>query len=152
MGTLEIISIRKPDEAEAEWAWVMKELGLGPEYFLAVYEVIRQGRWREAENPGGYLKTAARREARELTESGERKPRGLRGYQGLMPRGKEIPASEMAADGMGHEELLDYFQQRKDSGKPTPDPDNVWRSLPGWGSDHEGLLRHTPVKRRRRRK
>ena len=41
---LETVATRRPDEAEPEWAWVMKELELGPEYFLAIYEAVRQGR------------------------------------------------------------------------------------------------------------
>jgi hypothetical protein len=64
LKTLGIIAQKRPDEAEAEWAWVMKALGLGPDYFLAVHEAVRQGRWREAEDPGHYLKTVVKREAR----------------------------------------------------------------------------------------
>lgn len=48
LQTLEIIASKPPDQAEAEWAWVMQQLGLGPEYFLGIIEAVRQGRWREA--------------------------------------------------------------------------------------------------------
>lgn len=41
---------------------------------MGIIEAVRQGRCREAENPGAYL-TAAPREQSRLTDSGERKPR-----------------------------------------------------------------------------
>jgi hypothetical protein len=171
MEVLGIVAQRRPDEAEAEWAWLMKELELGPEYFLALHEVIRQGQWREAENPGGYIKAAAKREARRLSESGERRPRGLRGFQGIIisaspHRGSSVPrletdgletegaeitvgGAEIGGERLSQEDVLDHLEYRQDSGKPTPDPDGVWRSAPGWGADDEGLLRPSGIRRRR---
>src|SRR5262249_59571588 len=32
-----------------------QRLGLGPEYFLAVYKAVRQGRWRTAKNLRAYI-------------------------------------------------------------------------------------------------
>ena len=78
---LEVTAQKRPDEAEDEWKWLMEQLGLGPQYFLAIYEAVRQGRWREAENPVGYLKVAAKREKARETEGGER-PRGRR-FEGI---------------------------------------------------------------------
>ena len=49
---------------EAEWTWLLtSELSLPLCYSTAVYEVLKQGRWKDAENPKAYIKTAARREA-----------------------------------------------------------------------------------------
>ena len=153
LGVLEIVAVRRPDEAEAEWGWIMKELGLGPEYFLAVYEAVRQGRWREAENPAGYIKKVAQREARRESPSGERRPRGLRGFQGLESCGEEITlgrgTKEMGGERFSGEETLEYLEYRQDSGKPTKEQDGTWRSAAGWGSDHEGLLRPVGGKPRR---
>src|SRR5215813_6263873 len=62
MAVLEAASQCQPDRSSSEWEWLMKRLGLGPEYFLAVYEAVRQGRWRTARNPRAYIKTVARRQ------------------------------------------------------------------------------------------
>ena len=66
MANLETMAQHPPDECNAEWEWLMKELGLAPEYFLAIYEAVRQGRWRAARDPKAYLKTVAKREAAEM--------------------------------------------------------------------------------------
>jgi hypothetical protein len=133
LQTLEIIVTRQPDQAEAEWAWVMEHLGLGPEYFLGVLEAVRQGRWREAENPGAYLKTAARREQRRLTAGGERRPPGIRGMRGLDLQGEEITLGRDGWTGpegeaLTSEELLDHMEYRRGSGRTVRDPDGVWRA------------------------
>jgi hypothetical protein len=47
---------KRPDKAEREWPGLIAQLGLGPEYFLAVYEAFPQAGWRAAENPAGYIK------------------------------------------------------------------------------------------------
>jgi hypothetical protein len=154
MKTLEIIAAKPPDEAEAEWAWVMKGLGLGPEYFLGIHEAVRQGRWREAENPGGYLKAAARREQSRLTDGGERKPRGLRGFQGLIFQAEEITLGrggsvESHGESFSSEDMLESLEYRQASGKSVRDPDGVWRTAAGGEADPEGLLSR-PAKRGRR--
>ena len=49
---------------EAEWIrFVTEHLGLEAAYLPAVQEVLTQGRWRQADNSMGYVKTAAAREA-----------------------------------------------------------------------------------------
>src|SRR6185503_13612714 len=91
LEVLDMVSHRRPDEAEAEWAWVMEQLELGPEYFLAIYEAVRQGGWREAENPAGYIKKVAQREKHREAPDGSRGRRGLkgmRGFQGLEAAGE----------------------------------------------------------------
>lgn len=112
LQTLEVLTNRQPDQAEGEWAWVMKHLGLGPEYFLGVLEAVRQGRWREAENPAGYLKTAAKREQRRLTPSGDRRPAGIQGMHGLDLQAEEITLGRdgfVGPDGetLSSEDMLD---------------------------------------------
>jgi hypothetical protein len=156
LGTLEIIAAKRPDEAEAEWAWLMKELELGPEYFLAIYEAVRQGRWRESENPGAYIKSVAKREARRETPSGERKPRGLRGFQGLEFQAEEVTlgrsrALEMDGERFSSEDTLENLEYRQASGKSVRDPDGVWRTAAGGSHDPEGLLSR-PAKSGRRPK
>lgn len=142
LHTLEIIALKRPDEAEAEWAWLMEQLGLGPEYFLGIHEAVRQGRWREAENPGGYLKTAARREQSRLTDGGERKPRGIRGIPGLEFAGEEITLGRDGRAGrsggasddgerLTSEEMLEHMEHRRSGGRAVRDPDGIWRGSGG---------------------
>lgn len=151
LQVLEKIATTRPDHADAEWAWLMKQLDLGPEYFLAIYEAVRQGRWRRAENPAGYLKAAAKREARWIDDSGERRVTGLPGIQGLEPSGEEIPlgrGGSMDVDGetFSGEEMLDHLQYRQESGKPIRAADAVWRTAAGREADPEGLLRPRALK------
>ena len=146
---LETVAHKRPDEAEAEWAWVMEQLELGPEHFLAIYEAVRQGGWREAENPAGYIKKVAQREKQREAPDGSRGSRGLaglRGFQGLEAFGEEITLGRGGSMGMdgesfSSEEMLDHLQYRVDSGKPVREEDRTWRSSPGLESDHEGLMR-----------
>ena len=153
---LEIIASKLPDEAETEWAWLMKELELGPEYFLAIYEAVRQGRWRESDNPGAYIKSVAKREARREMPSGERKPRGLRGFQRLEFQAEEITlgrsgALETDGDSFSTEDMLENLEYRQASGKSVRDADGVWRTAAGGTADPEGLLSRPAKSGRRRR-
>jgi hypothetical protein len=153
LRVLDSVASKRPDEAEAEWAWLMKELELGPEYFLAIYEAVRQGRWRESENPGAYIKSVAKREARRETPSGERKPRGLRGFQGLEFEAEEITlgrngALEMDGDRFSSEDKLEELEYLRSSGRSVRDADGVWRTASGGSDDPEGLLSR-PAKRGR---
>jgi hypothetical protein len=113
---LETLAQRRPDEAEAEWVWVMKQLGLGPEYFLAIHEAIRQGRWRGAENPAGYLKAVARREARRA-EQAEATTEEL-----------TIGGGEVEGEWLSGEEMLDALEYRQHTRKPAPGSDGTWRA------------------------
>lgn len=117
----------------------MKELGLGPEYFIAIYGVIEEGRWRAAENPGGYLKVAAKREKARETEGGERRrARGLRGFQGLGCETEEVTIAGGEVDGekFTAEEMLDNLEYRQSSGKLVRDQDGTWRT--GAGAEMDG--------------
>jgi hypothetical protein len=49
---------------EAHWISLTKELlSLPPSHLEAVHETLKQGRWRDADDPRSYVKTVARREA-----------------------------------------------------------------------------------------
>src|SRR5260370_36237210 len=64
MSILQTASEQQPDEISDEWIWLMEQLGLPLDYFAAVQEAIRQGRWRNAKNPRSYVKVVAQREAK----------------------------------------------------------------------------------------
>jgi hypothetical protein len=66
ISILEEVAKRPPAEINDKWVWLLSQLGLSHEYFLAVREAVRQGRWRTAKNPRAYLKTVAKREALKL--------------------------------------------------------------------------------------
>ena len=66
LGALETAAQLGVEQSSAVWVWLMQELRLGPQYFLAVREAVQQGRWRTAKSPKTYLKTVAWREARKM--------------------------------------------------------------------------------------
>ena len=141
---LEVTAQKRPDEAEDEWKWLMEQLGLGPKYFLAIYEAVRQGRWREAENPVGYLKVAAKREKARETEGGERRTAGgLKGFQRFQCDAEEvtIPGGEVGGEKFTGEEMLDNLEYRQNSGRLVRDQDRTWRTGRGAEVDREGMLR-----------
>ena len=94
----------------------MEQLGLGPEYFLAIYETVRQGRWRGARNPRAYLKTVARRVAAEMELPAQEDARLV------FPGEIECEGEEIS-----QEERLDYMQHQYDSARPSQGADGVWR-------------------------
>lgn len=104
LAVLEAIAGRPPDEANAEWEWLMYQLGVGPEYFLAIYAAIQQGRWRAANNPKAYLKTVAKREASKIDAQAERSA-------------ELVFPGEIECDGeeISQEERLDSMQHELDS-------------------------------------
>ena len=63
LGVLETAAKLSVEQSSAVWVWIMQELRLGPQYFLAIREAVQQGRWRMARNPKAYIKTIAKREA-----------------------------------------------------------------------------------------
>jgi hypothetical protein len=63
LGVLETAARLSVEQSSAVWVWIMQELRLGPQYFLAIREAVQQGRWRTARNPKTYIRTVARREA-----------------------------------------------------------------------------------------
>jgi hypothetical protein len=113
---LENLAQSRPDQAEGEWAWLMKQLGLRPEYFLAIHEAIRQGRWRGAENPAGYIKAVARREARRAEQAD------------AATEELTISGGEVNGESLSGEEMMDALEYRQRSRKPAPGPDGTWRA------------------------
>ena len=51
LGVLETAAKVSVEQSSAIWVWIMQELRLGPQYFLALREAVQQGRWRTAKNP-----------------------------------------------------------------------------------------------------
>jgi hypothetical protein len=113
----EAASRRNPDEINSQWELLMEHLGLGPEYFLAIHEALRQGRWRNAQDPKAYIKTVAKREARKM---------------GLLsqPSDELVLVDSSQADGEegSSEEILDFISYQRESSAPIKGLDGVWRS------------------------
>lgn len=126
LQALESLARSRPDQVEQEWTWLMQRLGLGPEYFLAIHEVIQQGRWRTSDNPAGYIKAAAQREDR-------------RSLERVLGDGNELTVAGLynGAEGSA-EDFLDHMENRQDRQQPTREKDGVWRSAPGWGASYDG--------------
>ena len=72
LGALETAAQVNVEQSSAVWVWIMQELRLGPQYFLAIREAVQQGRWRTAKNPKTYIKTVAKREALKMGADGGR--------------------------------------------------------------------------------
>jgi AraC-like DNA-binding protein len=141
LGILEILAIRRPDQAESDWKWVMEQLGLDPQYFVAVYEAIKEGRWRTAEDPGAYIKAAARRQ-----NSVERRHKQR---MGLLAEPREqlvsVQGAEVDGERVSGEEMLDSLMNRQERGRPARGADGVWRSAPGLAA-HQGIPFEKPGK------
>ena len=136
MTVLEAVSRRPPDECNAEWEWLMKELGLSPDYFLAIYEVVRRGRWRGARDPKAYLKTVAKRGAAEME---------LRVAEDAVL----VFPGEIESEGetITQEERLAYMQREYDSARPSQGTDGIWRRGVGRrerGNYFAGLMARVP--------
>lgn len=141
LGVLEVLAIRRPDQAESDWGWVMEQLGLGPQYFFAVYDAIKEGRWRTADDPGAYIKAVAKRQ-----NSVERRQKQRMGLLGN-PREQLVTMSDSEVDGerVSGEEMLDSLMDRQERGKPARGSDGVWRSAPSLGA-HQGIHFEKPGK------
>jgi hypothetical protein len=126
MAVLETVSERQPDECNAEWEWLLQQLGLGPAYFPAIYETLREGRWRKAKDPRAYIKTVAQRIANkgDPATSGE--------TELVFPGMIEVDGAEL-----GQEERLEHMLNEQNSVEPTQGADGVWRPGPGWNRDYE---------------
>jgi hypothetical protein len=122
-------------EDEAFWISITRDvLGLRLAYMPAVYETIRQGRWKKATDPTRYLKTAAKREAvkQGLIESRTDK-RLISLSSGTSQQGKSISP----------ENYFDYLlpqggiQKKQGKWRAVPDDypeqtleDQLWEKLP----------------------
>ncbi len=120
---LEQIANSEPNQNEAEWVWLLDELHLPAEAFVAVLEVLKQGRWREADSPKAYLRTASRREFYKM----EDKTSGL-GPLSLIDGPRDGREFSM-------EETLESIGHAFDSSEASKGTDGVWRR--GGGRDDE---------------
>jgi hypothetical protein len=123
LTALEVAAKHPADEINDEWEWLLNELGLPKDCFLAVLEAIRQGRWRAAKNPKAYIKTVAKREAAKMErQSGSLDVLTL---LGTSPDGEAFSM----------EESLDKIAQDSATSEAIKGSDGVWRRGGGWGDD-----------------
>jgi len=117
LGALETAAKLSVEQSSAVWVWIMQELRLGPQYFLAIREAVQQGRWRTAKNPKTYIKTVAKREARKM---------------GLVKEdsGNLVPVGSSRSDGakISGEEALEYLGHHYDSRDAAKGEDAIWRA------------------------
>jgi hypothetical protein len=125
LAVLEVASQPGSNKSDPEWEWLMQQLGLGPEYFLAVRAAVKQGRWRGAKNPKSYVKTVAKREAARMCLLSQEND------ELVFPAEIEVDGEEVS-----QEERLDHMLYRHDSVKPVKGLDGVWRSGGGWDRDY----------------
>ena len=117
LGALETAAKLGVEQSSAIWAWIMQELGLGPQYFLAIREAVRQGRWRTAKNPKAYIKTVAKREALRMGLLNE-------DSSNLVPIGKTRSDGETISG----EEALEYLGHEYDSHDAAKGESGIWRA------------------------
>jgi hypothetical protein len=123
MTILDAAAQRPGDEINEEWDWLLERLGLPEDYFLAVAEAIRQGRWRNAKNPRAYVKTVAKREAVKM---------------GLLPEPAdilELVRAPSTGEPFSMEAALDHYAELSSTAESVKGADGVWRR--GGGYDHE---------------
>lgn len=117
LGALETAAKLGVEQSSAIWMWMMQELRLGPQYFLAIREAVRQGRWRTAKNPKAYIKTVAKREALRM---------------GLLNEdsGNLVPIGKTRSNGgkITGEEALEYLGHQYDSHDAAKGEDGIWRA------------------------
>jgi len=125
LGVLETAAQLEVEQSSAVWVWLMQELRLGPQYFLAVRAAVQQGRWRTAKNPKTYIKTVAKREALKM---------GL-----LTERSDDfvlIGPTRSEGEEISGEEELGYMDHQYDSRQAAKGADGVWRAGAAAGRDY----------------
>src|SRR6476659_7712392 len=117
LGVLETAAKLSVEQSSAVWVWIMQELRLGPQYFLAIREAVQQGRWRTAKNPKTYIKTVAKREALKMGLVNE-------------SSGNLVPVGSSRSDGgkISGEEALEYLGHHYDSRDAAKGEDGIWRA------------------------
>lgn len=117
LGALETAAKLSVEQSSAVWVWLMQDLRLGPQYFLAIREAIQQGRWRTAKNPKNYIKTVAKREALRMELVNE-------------DGGNLVPIGKTRSDGetITGEEALEYLGHQYDSHDAAKGEDGIWRA------------------------
>jgi hypothetical protein len=132
LGALETAAKLEVEQSSAVWVWLMQELRLGPQYFLAVRAAVQQGRWRTAKNPKTYIKAVAKREALKM---------------GLVNESSDnlVPIGSTSSEGeeISGEEALEYFEHQYDSSEAARGEDGTWRAGSGAERDlSDPLLEH----------
>ncbi|HEV7674928.1 MAG TPA: hypothetical protein VGQ12_10395 [Candidatus Angelobacter sp.] len=117
LGALETAAQVDVEQSSAVWVWIMQELRLGPQYFLAIREAVQQGRWRTAKNPKTYIKTVAKREALQMGLVNE-------GSSNLVSVGSTRSEGEETSG----EEALEYLGHHYDSRDAAKGEDGIWRA------------------------
>ncbi|HEY4677214.1 MAG TPA: hypothetical protein VIJ01_08640, partial [Candidatus Angelobacter sp.] len=102
----------------------MQELGLGPQYFLAVREAVQQGRWQTAKSPKAYLKTAARRQALKSGMVND-------ASRDLV----QVGSSRNEGEETSGEEALEYLGHHYDTAEAAKGEDGIWRAGAGGAPD-----------------
>jgi hypothetical protein len=133
LGALETAAKLGVEQSNAVWVWLMQELDLGPQYFLAVREAVQQGRWRTAKNPKTYMKTyiktVAKREALKM---------------GLVTEdsGNLVPVGSSRSDGeeISGEETLEYLGHQYETREAAKGEDGIWRAGAGAERDYSDPL------------
>ena len=129
LGVLETAAKVSVEQSSAIWVWIMQELRLGPQYFLAVREAVQQGRWRTAKNPKTYIKTVAKRQARKMGLVNE-------------SSGDLVTIGRTRSDGekISGEEALEYLVHDYDSREAAKGEDGTWRAGAGAERDYSDPL------------
>jgi hypothetical protein len=122
LGVLETAVKLGVEESSAVWVWLMQELRVGPQYFLAIRAAVQQGRWRNAKNPKAYLKTVVKREALKM------------GLVDETSKDLVTIGGSRGEDETG-EEALEYLEHRYSSRGAAKEADGVWRAGGGGGVD-----------------
>jgi hypothetical protein len=128
MALLEVVSSHSPNQIDAEWEWLMRELGLPLGHFLAVREAIQQGRWRKAKNPRSYVKTVANREARKM---------GLVSDEHDPSLHVVAPNSDGTRPTLGLEETWEHINYVAMGDGPVKGADGTWRQGGGGENDYD---------------
>ena len=87
---------------EEDWKQLMQLLGLRVDHLGAVHSVLGRGRWRNANDPVGYIRSAVQREHRKLERP--KRPRALAGCISEM----KLPSNQDGTP-MEHDEAVDLL-------------------------------------------
>lgn len=134
LGALETAAQVGVEQSSAVWVWIMQELRLGPQYFLAIREAVQQGRWRTAKNPKSYIKTVARREALKMGLVNE-------GSGNLVTIGRaRRDGNQSDGEKISGEDALEYLGHQYDSREAAKGEDGIWRAGAGAERDYSDPL------------
>lgn len=127
LAIFEVASQRPGDEINDEWRWLLEQLRMSTEYYPALLEALRQGRWRNAKNPKAYLKTVAKREyLNEKAATAAADPLVL----------MQISSE----DGSLVEGSLDHISYVRDTSEAVQGVDGIWRR--GGGAERNEYERY----------